>query len=144
MGGGIHLPLTGLTLPTDCVVLVSDFSTPPPPATNPTGLASLTVRLELPAVVQAGSELVHVVDLSNPTGQSVALTPCPSYTEQVGSQSYSLQLSCSLVPSIGTGTVLRFVMKAPISQNQAHGDMKISWYLNLPASSLGGGIVQVH
>jgi hypothetical protein len=113
-------------------------------ATSP--LAELRPTIVAPASVARGAILTFDVTLSNQTSAAMDLTPCPSYTEQLGPAPVvekTLLLNCTAVSTIPPGESVTFEMKLPIPATVPTGGMKLSWRLEVPSGHLAGSSIRV-
>jgi hypothetical protein len=105
----------------------------------------LTATAAMPATVAAGTTVTYTVTLQNPTGQAVALSPCPSYTQYIspvgtrpGSAASQYYLNCQAAPEIPAGSSVTFDMQIPAPA--AAGVAKYGWALQGAAVSTGGAV----
>jgi hypothetical protein len=122
-----------------CGLHLTQFSVPRPEQPEPrTPVDGLTATLETPPTVEPGGVLIYVVDLTNPTDQPIALSPCPAYIQWTPSPTPVKDieaLNCAPVRAIaGHGTV-RFQMHMPIPADTPVGTLMIFWTLTGPGVS---------
>ena len=133
-GGGKH-SLEGAHVDTLCgnaTVLHLHVLRNAPVATSP--LAALTGSVSVTGAVSAGSVLDYTVTLTNPTANSIALLPCPSYTQELYADgtkvAYSVLLNCAAAGSqLAAGASVSFDMQLQIPGNLPPGPVKLSWSL---------------
>jgi len=132
-GGTIDIAAAGFEA--ICGVSLSQFGVPADAVTPVTPPASpLTVQMTAPATARAGTTLVYTVTLSNPTTTDVALSPCPTYTEFVGTGSTKwlatvlyYGLNCDSTPAIPAGGSATFEMHLALPADQPAGSGKFGW-----------------
>jgi hypothetical protein len=109
-------------------------------------LSDLTVALEVPSSVAAGSTLVYVADLSNPTGKPVSLDRCPAYVE-TGDEGSTLKesyaLNCAPVGAIAAHDTVRFEMRLHVTPEVAPGPLMLQWTMSAPFPVSGTATVTV-
>jgi hypothetical protein len=122
VGCGVHL--------TRFFVRPADLPQPHDP------LSDLQVSLEAPPSVAAGSTLVYVVDMTNPTDHAISLDRCPGYVEVAfGSPIKEVyELNCAPVRAIAAHRVVRFAMRLPIPADTPAGSLRLEWSLAAPFS----------
>ncbi len=147
-GGSVQAEQVSIT--EDCGLSMSDFGLPrryshPQPAPGTAGV--LQVRLELPASVRAGTTLRYTVTLSNPTKTTVALHPCPGYSEGVYASGLvvrrSFALNCDSVHDIPAHGHVRYAMRLALPRRLVPGIAKFGWNLNTPTGPFAGRIVRI-
>jgi len=128
----------------ECGASVSPIAVQTPPPTfgpDPLAyLANLTVSLHAPAMVRAGDVLHYTMTLTNPTGGSVVLSPCPSYLERlewilpraVGAQ---YQLNCAPAHPLGPGTRETLALELPIPGAVSGPTTLVLLFMTPPGSS---------
>lgn len=101
-------------------------------------LSDLIVSLEVPPTVVAGSALVYVADLTNPTDKAVSLARCPGYVEAGSADTTRLKeayaLNCAPVGAISAHDTVRFEMRLHIPAQAAGGTMTFRWSMAAPFS----------
>jgi hypothetical protein len=80
--GGYDVVLTGTDINATCGVGIGRWYRVAPEPVDRT--ADLQSTITAPATARLGADLDFVVTLSNPTGEPIALDPCPSYLATVG------------------------------------------------------------
>ena len=137
----IELPGSGDTVALDaadgldltCGLHLTRFYVPQPDQSEPpTPLQQLTVVLETPDSVTAGTTLVYVVDLTNHADQPVPLDPCPAYIQaaELPTPVKDIEaLNCAPLGSVPARGTVRFEMRMPIPANTPAGELKIFWDL---------------
>jgi hypothetical protein len=122
-----------------CGLHLTNFFVPQPEQPEPRSpLGELTASLETPATVDAGDTLIYVVDLTNPTDQPVALSPCPAYIQSAPSPTPFKDieaLNCTTVGSIAAHDTVRFEMHMQIPGDTPAETLRISWSLLGPDAS---------
>ena len=109
-------------------------------------LSDLKVSLQVPPRVAAGSTLVYVADLTNPTGQPVSLSRCPGYIEVATAPTplkESYALNCSPVGAIAAHAIARFEMRLHIPAQTPAGPLTFDWSLATPFTVTGRATVNV-
>ncbi len=142
-GKPLTLYLCGAAVPS-----VLGFGVPAPNAgPPPSPLDVLTVSRSMPGAVPPGGTADYTVTLTNPTGQAVALTPCPSYaefmvvtgagqpTDPLKATSY-YYLNCQAVPRIPGHASVTFDMRIQVPTGS--GTAKYGWQLQGTALETGG------
>jgi hypothetical protein len=134
-GGSVDVAAGGFD--TICGESLSQFGVPAdaiPPVTPP--LSPLTAQMTAPATALASTTLAYTVTLSNPTTTDFALSPCPAYTEFVGTGStkwiatiLNYELNCDSTPSIPAGGSVTFEMHLALPADQPAGSGKFGWQL---------------
>lgn len=122
-----------------CGVSVSPFGVP---ADQPQGPAPspLTARITAAPTARAGTDLVYLVTLTNPTAQPFALRPCPSYAESLGGlmdpgarKSYLVKyyyLNCRTVRAVPAYGSVTYQMKLPLPSGLPAGFYsKLDWQI---------------
>jgi hypothetical protein len=129
--GGITKKVGGLSLSFPCGMSATPLFVGKPQPTYPVNpLVGLVPYLRLPATVRAGSTLHFEVDLSNPGGRPVALSPCPVYLEASSVPTKLLyRLDCRTVRSIPVHGQVRYGMEMAIPDAAPLGAAKIFWAL---------------
>jgi hypothetical protein len=100
---------------------------------QPNPLTGLQASLELPSEALAGSTLVYVVDLHNPTPRTVPLSPCPGYGESAAfparaDESYAL--NCDSVQRIGPHSSIRYEMRLKVPSDVPTGSYQLDWTIS--------------
>lgn len=113
----------------------------PPPGTP----AALHATLQLPSRIRGGQVLRYVVTLTNTGGQTVALVPCPGYSEAIalGGQAgrvlgRSYELNCESVGRLAPEKSARFEMEIPIPRVVQPTPAKLVWGIDVGSGELGG------
>jgi len=147
--GGGSVPID-IRLPADCSnPSIVAFQEGPLPTL--TGVGTLTVRLNLPAIVTRGKAVNYSVTLSNPATQAISLTPCPSYTqlmnEPIGSNvnitKSTYLLNCQAASIVPAGGSLTFQMIMQVPAGWQPGPAKFLWNLEVEGQPAAGAVVQV-
>lgn len=135
------------TLWRQCGLDMSGFGLParygPLPA-RPGSVGTLRAAIHVPARLRAGAkELEFAVTLSNPTGKSVRLAPCPGYTMGFYTPSMSVHrsfaLNCDSVHAIPAHGSARFAMRLALPRPLPPGPVaKLGWSLDTPNGPFAG------
>lgn len=136
-GGSVAVYRTGFDA--ICGVGVSPFGVP---ADQPQGSAPspLTARITGEPAARAGTDLVYLVTVTNPTARPFALRPCPSYAEFLGGltgpgapRSHLVRyyyLNCATVQAIPAHGSVRYQMKLPLPSGLPGGVYaKLDWQI---------------
>lgn len=130
-GGTVELATPSGGLDVTCGLHLMQFFVPPPTETGAVDpLGSLTAVLETPERVRAGSTLVYVAALTNPTDNSIRLDPCPSYVQSTAAPTPvkdGHQLNCKAMPTIAGGQTVRFEMRMTVPAGAPKGPLTIYW-----------------
>ena len=117
------------------------------PAAAPGPLDSLSATLDAPQTVARGATLTYRVTLVNQSAVSVALSPCPSYTEVLGAGTsagqQTLLLNCQAGASIAANAAVTFEMKLAVPASAPPGDTKLTWTLEVPDGPVAGTVITV-
>jgi hypothetical protein len=126
-----------------CGLSMSDFGLPqryPEPR--------LRAHVRLPAAVRAGTTLRYTVVLGNPTAATVALRPCPGYTESMYASGIvvrrSFALDCDAVHGIAPHHEVRYAMQLKVPARTGPGLAKLGWSLNTRIGPYAGGVLTVN
>jgi hypothetical protein len=115
----------------------------PHPVHDP--LSDLTVSLEVPPTVAAGSTLDYVADVTNPTDRPVSLARCPGYVEAASGSTpikEAYGLNCAPVGAIAAHHTVRFAMRLHVP-HQAAGPLTFHWSMAAPFSVTSQATVTV-
>jgi hypothetical protein len=126
-GATIRVP--GLTLQGICDhVSAGPWQQPGTPLAPPEKerYGGLVPLLDVPATVARGTTLAYVVDLTNPTQETVVLDPCPVYQESVANVHLSYLLNCEGV-TIPAGGSARFEMRLAVASDASGGPSLVDW-----------------
>jgi len=137
-GGGtisVDRPAEGFDL--TCGLHLTEFfiQQPEPPEPHDP-LSDLQASLETLPTVIAGSTLIYIADLSNPTDQPISLDPCPGYIEAARTPTPVKEiyaLNCAPVGAIAAARTIRFEMRMHILANTPAGPLTILWTLLAPS-----------
>lgn len=153
-GGTLHAPITaddrpgcqqgeGIN-PNARALSASAFTEPVVVSTRPSSpLSQLTVTVTGPPSAAAGSRVTFRVTLGNPSGDPLALDPCPGYlmerfslgdaTNDAVNTSQLYRLNCRPLRQIPAGGTAGFEMvtEAPASM-RAGRELTVTWKLYLP------------
>jgi hypothetical protein len=113
------------------------------PAATPGPIGSLTATVDAPQTIARGAVLTYQVTLANPSPVSVALSPCPSYTQVLGTVQQTLVLNCQAAASIAANASATYQMQLTVPASASPGDTKLSWTLEVPEGPVAGTIVTV-
>ena len=127
-------------------VVAMFYAGPAPAATVPA--SGLTATIAVPSSVARGSVLRYLVTLTNPTNGAIALNPCPSYTQTMGTSPttavhQTLVLNCAAMPTIGAGASVVFEMQFAVPANFPSGGTKLGWFLEVPNGYGVGATVSI-
>ncbi len=134
-GGTVSLDQPAEGFDVTCGLHLTEFfvQQPEPPESHDP-LSDLQASIETPPTVIAGSTLIYVADLSNPTDQPINLDPCPGYIEAARTtvkESYAL--NCAPVGAVAANRTIRFEMRVHIPANTPAGPLTIHWTLLAPS-----------
>ncbi len=101
--------------------------------------ASITA---LPSIAR-GAVLIYRVTLRNTSATSVTLSPCPSYTEVLGTGGstpiqQTLLLNCAAASAIAGNPSLTYEMRLSVPSSAAAGPTKLSWKLDVAGGTVVG------
>jgi hypothetical protein len=146
MPGGATRTLRGLTLRFPCGMSVTPFSTPKPAVKYVVlSMSYLVPHIHLPSSVRNGSALIYNVELSNPLGRAVALSPCPAYIEHSSlSTKLEYQLNCTTVREIPAHQSVWYQMKMPVAATAHPGLVTVFWSLILGPAPEARATVKVN
>ena len=138
------LPIKGWTLHLGCLTGVMASShlgalrTAAAEPLDPTH--DLTVTLQLPREVRAGTTLRYTATLTNATPTAVTLAPCPGLVQELAVDKLAGQLNCQAARSVPAGGSEVFAMELAVPPGAKNGTQTLSWH----AGSLDArGAVQV-
>ena len=133
-----------------CFLDMSAFGLPErlsQPQPEPGTPGTLRASVRLPDIVRAGATLQYVVTLTNPTPMTVPLSPCPSYTEALFSESRGVQrsyaLNCDWLRALLPHDHVEYEMKLDVPPETWSGPAKFGWSLNTPTGPFAGGLLQI-
>jgi hypothetical protein len=136
----------GTRVDTECgPARVVDFS-PVAPAVAPSPLGVLRVSLIAPRSAAHGAVLTYRITLTNPSSRAIALSPCPSYTESVGTGpaiQRTLVMNCAAATFIRAGASLVYEMRLPLPQSAAHGPARLYWRLEVAYGPTAGSAISI-
>lgn len=112
--------------------------------------SSLLVTLTAPPTARLGSDLSFVVTLTNPTGRTVALDPCPNYMMSVSLKIVAVgshQLDCTdgqgQTRIVAAGASLSFAMRLPLALGEAIspgpgqvGPAQLTWSMGVTSATV--------
>jgi hypothetical protein len=113
------------------------------PAAAPGPLSSLSATLDAPQTAARGAVLSYQVTLVNQSPASVTLSPCPSYTQVLGTVQRTLVLNCQAATSIAASASATFQMQLTVPASAPPGDTKLSWTLEVPDGPVAGAVITV-
>ncbi|HEX8612782.1 MAG TPA: DUF4232 domain-containing protein [Telluria sp.] len=98
-------------------------------------LAQLSGVVTAPDHVNRGATVHYMVTLTNPTAASVALSPCPAYTQSFYADgkivSNTMRLNCAASGAqIAANSSVSFEMQLPLHADLPAGAAKLSWVLD--------------
>ena len=129
-------------------VTVSPFQPWPSPDASPAPnpLDSLTIRIDAPSSVTAGSVLRYTVTLQNTGNQPVVFpADCPIYLEWASDATRAFAkephiLNCRPAGSIAPGQSVRFAMQIPVPSGTQPAPYDLRWqFVDLPGPELRQG-----
>ena len=137
--GGGTVAVYGTGFDAICGVSVSPFGVPADQPQGPTP-SPLTARIAAGPTVRAGTDLIYLVTLTNPTAKPFSLRPCPSYAEFLGgltgsgtAKSYLVRyyyLNCGTVQAIPAYGSVTYQMKLPLPSGLPAGFYsKLDWQI---------------
>jgi Protein of unknown function (DUF4232) len=127
-------------------VVVAFSAGPLPPVDVPA--SSLSAAISVPTSVARGSVLQYFITLRNPSNTHTDLSPCPSYTETLGTSParvarQTLLLNCLAMPAISAGAQVVFEMRLSVPAEMPSGSTKLAWSLQVPDGPSAGVVIQV-
>jgi len=148
---GDTVTVNGTRIDTECgsAAVIEFEPVAPAPAVPVAGpLSTLNVSVAAPLTVARGAVLTYRVTLANRSATSVALAPCPSYTEVLGTGGsapvqQTLLLNCRVAGSIAGNAALTFEMKVAVPASTPTGATKLTWKLEVPGGSVVGTAISV-
>jgi hypothetical protein len=129
-------------------VWVSAFQPWPSPEASPapSPFDSLTIRIDAPSSVTAGSVLRYTVTLQNTGNQPVVFpADCPVYLEWASDATRAFAkephiLNCRPAGSIAPGQAVRFAMQIPVPSGTQPAPYDLRWqFVDLPGTELRQG-----
>jgi hypothetical protein len=119
-----------------------------PPTAAPGPLSAVNGVVAAPPAAARGSVLAYRVTLRNPSPSSIALAPCPAYTETLGdggatTVQHTLLLNCRAAGSIAANAGLTYQMKLAVPASVPTGLTKLSWKLEVPGGLALGAVISV-
>jgi Protein of unknown function (DUF4232) len=136
---GATVSMPGTTLTTTCPIRVSTwYLKADADYRAPNRFAMVNVTITAPESVRRGGALVYTVTLTN-YQPLLSLTPCPVYTETLGSEAHTYRLNCGAsVLAYGDN---RFEMRMAVPANLAAGPIDLDWKFDEPgvADNAGNG-----
>jgi hypothetical protein len=149
LASGESIAVSGARVDTACgAPAVIGFDAVDLPEAAPGPLGSLGVSLVAPRTVSRGTVLTYRVTVANLSSASVALSPCPSYTEVLGTGAgattqRTLLLNCRAAPWISASAARTFQMKLGVPASAPAGTTKLSWKLEVPGGPVVGAAITV-
>jgi hypothetical protein len=148
---GESVTVNGTRIDTQCgspAVLAFEPVAAAPAAPAPGPLSTLNVSVATPRTVARGAVLTYRVTLGNQSATSIALSPCPSYTEVLGTGGavtvqQTLLLNCAAAGSIAGNAALTYEMKLTVPTSTPTGATKMSWKLEAPGGPVVGTVISV-
>jgi hypothetical protein len=99
--------------------------------------------VDLPATAAAGSTVAYGIEIINPTGHAVALSPCPVYMQDTSDgQKLIYRMNCTGGKLTAHGHRL-FQMRLPIPPGTAGGRLRVWWTFVAPNLNSARGIITV-
>jgi hypothetical protein len=146
-GGVVNAPRVSIS--SVCGLSMSELGLPrkyAKPHAAPGTPGTLHAQLQVPTSVRAGATLHFTVTLNNLTAKTVALRPCPGYTEglvtiAVVRRSYAL--NCTSVHTIPAHSSVRYAMRQDVPRQTQSGPAKLSWSLNTPTGPFAATVINV-
>jgi hypothetical protein len=133
-----------------CGLAVSDFGLPrryEREVARPGTPSVLKATLDVPSSVKSGTTLEYTVTLTNPTGRTVTMRPCPGYTQGVFAQGYatslSYRLNCQTVRTIAPNGKATYAMQLDLPPTKSDVDTKLAWGLNMPVGPYAARTLKV-
>jgi Protein of unknown function (DUF4232) len=134
----------------DCFLDIGPFGLPErveQPQPEPGTPGTLRASVQLPRTARAGTTLRYVITLTNPAAQTVALAPCPAYTEWLGNEGggveRSFALNCDSVQTIPRHAHVDYEMELDVPAEVLTGTAKVAWRLNTPTGPYTAGVVEI-
>jgi len=149
LASGEPVAVNGTRVDTACgAPSVIGFDAVDLPDAAPGPLSTLGLSLAAPRTAARGSVLTYRVTVVNPSPASVALSPCPSYTEVLGTGAgagaqRTLLLNCQAAPWISASAARTFEMKLSVPASTPAGTTKLSWKLEVPGGPVVGAAIAV-
>jgi hypothetical protein len=127
-GATVRMP--GTTLTTTCPIRVSTwYLKADANYVAPNRFSPVSVTITAPDSVRRGTVLVYTITLSNHQPQ-LSLSPCPIYTESLGSVALTYRLNCGA--SVLAYGDTRFEMRFAVPADVAAGPSDLDWRFNEP------------
>jgi hypothetical protein len=122
--------VAGTTLTTTCPIRVSTWYLPADANFwAPNRFANVQVAMLVPDSARRGTELVYTITLTD-YESPVSLTPCPIYSEILGSVTATYRLNCEMATLLNGS--LRFEMRLIIPMDIAAGPTDLHWKIDEP------------
>ncbi len=152
LADGARVQVQGVYLDSQCgppSIVQFDAGDAPAPAGVPQSV--LTGSISAPQTVMRGQVLLYTVTLANPTGQAVALSPCPSYSQSLSQPSSggiktsrgTWLLNCAVVDTIPAGGSITFDMQLSVPGDMTAGPAKLFWDLEVASGAAVGAVIVV-
>lgn len=128
------LPVPGWTLVLGCSPLTGTWQSTrvgalPSAAPAPhDATRNLTVTLQAPDTVRAGTTLRYTATLTNATATAVALSPCPRLLQVFAGVKQPGQLNCGPAHPVPAGSSEVFAMELAVPPTTGNGSQALSWY----------------
>ncbi|HEY5985574.1 MAG TPA: DUF4232 domain-containing protein [Streptosporangiaceae bacterium] len=117
----------------------------PPQRYTQSPVTGARASLELPSGAAAGATLDYVVDLANPTGTDMVLSPCPGYYQGLGSARKGiLSLNCRAQPRIPAHQTVRFAMQLHVPADAPTGPDNVYWQIATPVGASARGSLRIY
>jgi hypothetical protein len=145
---GEAVTVNGTRIDTECgAPTVVEFDKADVPASTPAPLSWLSASLDAPQTVARGAVLTYQVTLTNPSPVSVTLSPCPSYTEVLGTGTAAAQrtllVNCQAGASISANAAVTYQVKLTVPSSAPTGPTKLTWKLEVPDGPVAGAEITV-
>ncbi|HEV2256427.1 MAG TPA: DUF4232 domain-containing protein [Streptosporangiaceae bacterium] len=116
----------------------------PPQRYTQSPVTGASAAIELPSGVVAGTTLDYVVDLTNPTGTVMMLSPCPGYQQDLGAAGKAiLALNCRAQPRIPAHQTVRFAMQLQVAAGTPTGPDTVYWEIAGPVGVSAHGSLRI-
>jgi len=146
--GGGDISVLGVSLDVACGLSESQLGGYPPPPVSPPppgpgSVSSLVVRLVHLGDLHPGRTYRYEVILTNPAASSIRLSPCPAYTENLDSDSFTYRLNCRSVRQIAGHRSVTMAMQVPSSAELPGSVAKLNWNLDTANGPSSGAALRI-
>lgn len=127
-----------------CGVSLGNLGHRAPAEPDPLAYPDLSIGMDRPDTVRAGTTMHFTVTLTNNGDHAVRLDPCPVYSESIylkGSHQHAYQLNCSRVTLIAAHNVVTFAMQVPVPDER--GVAKFGWSIPTSVNLVSGGALRI-